>query len=88
MNLASCHWLSAILLAVLALLPSSASAGMTPEEVKAFEAYKAKADQGHAQAQYNLGTCYLDGIGVAKDQVEAVKWHRKAADHGYAAAQY
>jgi len=69
-------------------MPSLAPAAMTPEEAKAFEGFKAKADQGYAQAQYNLGTCYLDGIGVAKDLVEAVKWHRKAADQGHAPAQY
>ncbi len=79
MNLASRHWLSAILLAVLALLPSSASAGMTPEEVKAFEAYKAKADQGHAQAQYVLGLCYENGDDVVKDQVGPIIWPHKTA---------
>jgi hypothetical protein len=35
MNPAPRPWLSAILLAVLALLPSSAAAGMAPEELKA-----------------------------------------------------
>ena len=87
MNLASRHWLSAMLLALLAFLPWSASAGMTPEEVKAFEGYKAKAEKGDAEAQYNLGLCYFYGTGVAKDEVEAVKWFRKAADLGYAKAQ-
>lgn len=87
MNLAARHWLSSILLAVLALLPSSASAGMTPEEVKEFEGYKAKAEKGDANAQCILGYCYDSGIGVAKDEVEAVKWYRKAADQGNAQAQ-
>jgi hypothetical protein len=87
-NLAPRPWLSAILLALLAFLPWSASAGMTPEEVKAFEGYKAKVEKGDASAQFSLGTCYLDGAGVAKDQVEAVTWYRKAADQGYAQAQF
>ena len=46
-----------------------------------------KAEQGDAQAQYNLGECYADGAGVAKDVAEAVKWYRKAAEQGHAPAQ-
>ena len=76
-----------MLLALLAFLPWSASAGMTPEEVKAFEGYKAKAEKGDAEAQYNLGLCYFYGTGVAKDEVEAVKWYRKAAEQGDAKGQ-
>ena len=80
-------WLSVVLLALLVFLPSSASAGMTPWEVKAFEGYKVKAEQGNAPAQYNLGDCYANGEGVAKDQVQAVSWWRKAAEKGHAKAQ-
>ena len=40
---------------------------------------RAKAEQGDAAAQYNIGICYKRGLGVAADQVEAVKWFRKAA---------
>jgi TPR repeat protein len=46
------------------------------------------AQQGDAKSQYNLGTRYYNGEGVAKDMVEAVKWFRKAADQGDAKAQY
>jgi TPR repeat protein len=88
MNLAHSKWLSAVLFTVLALLPWSASAGMTPEEVKAFEGFKVQAEKGDANAQSNLGHCYASGRGVAKDGVQAVKWYRKAADQGYAAAQF
>ena len=52
-----------------------------------FLAVEAKAKQGDAAAQYNLGVCYYNGIGVEKDYVEAVKWYRKAADQGRARAQ-
>ncbi|MEG1788385.1 MAG: SEL1-like repeat protein, partial [Kiritimatiellia bacterium] len=38
-------------------------------------------------AQYNLGTCYYSGVGVACDAAEAVKWFRKAAEQGHAAAK-
>jgi TPR repeat protein len=77
-----------MLLAVLALLPASAFAGLTPEEVKAFQGIKVKAEKGDPKAQFYLGFCYVDGFGVAKDKVEAVKWYRKAAEQGGVDAQY
>ncbi|WP_051908363.1 tetratricopeptide repeat protein [Candidatus Odyssella acanthamoebae] len=45
------------------------------------------AEQGHAEAQFNLGVMYEDGQGVTQDDAEAVKWYRKAADQGDADAQ-
>ena len=33
--------------------------------------YRKAAEQGHAEAQYNLGSCYDNGDGVAKDEIEA-----------------
>jgi len=53
-----------------------------------FDSFKAKAEQGDATAQYNVGVCYSFGTGVAKDEVEAVKWYRKSAEQGVATAQY
>ena len=49
--------------------------------------YRKAADQGYAEAQFNLGNSYSKGEGIPKDFAEAVKWYRKAADQGYAAAQ-
>ncbi len=45
------------------------------------------ADQGHANAQNNLGYMYANGEGVPENDAEAVKWYRKAADQGDANAQ-
>jgi TPR repeat protein len=81
-------WRSAILLAFLLLLPSSSFAGMSPEEVKAFESYRAKAMKGDPGAQHTLGFFYYSGEGVLKDYGQAVLWLRKAAEQGYAEAQY
>jgi len=50
--------------------------------------YRKAAEQGHADAQFYLGGCYLSGTGVAKDEAEAVDWFRKAAEQGNAYAQY
>ena len=46
------------------------------------------AEQGDAEAQFNLGRYYLFGKGVEKDEKEAVKWLRKSAEQGVAKAQY
>ena len=51
-------------------------------------ALRKKAEAGDAEAQYNLGECFLNGDGVAKDMAEAVKWWRKAAEQGAVWAQY
>ena len=53
-----------------------------------FQEYKASAEQGDAEAQFNLGFCYDDGRGVVKDYVEAVKWYRKGAGQNFAPAQF
>jgi TPR repeat protein len=74
------------LIGLLAL--SSAHAGMTPAEVKAFKDEMTKAEKGDATAQANLGWYYRAGQGVAKDPVQAAKWYRKAAEQGDASAQH
>ena len=45
---------------------------MTPEKVKEFEGYKAKAEKGDAKAQYALGVCYEQGLGVVVDFIQAL----------------
>lgn len=50
--------------------------------------YRRAAEQGYADAQYNLGVCYKNGTGTQKDEAEAVKWYRLAAEQGHADAQY
>lgn len=49
---------------------------------------KAAAEQGNAEAQWNLGFCYEWGKGVEQDSAEAVKWYRKAAEQGNTFAQF
>ena len=45
------------------------------------------AEQGNADAQFNLGLMYFEGEEVSQDDAEAVEWWRKAAEQGLAAAQ-
>ncbi len=54
----------------------------------ALREFRPLAEQGHAAAQYRLGTLYEYGRAVAQDDGEAVKWYRRAATKGIAAAQY
>ena len=70
------------------LLPTRAAAPKGVAVPGNFQEYKASAEQGDAEAQFNLGWCYDDGRGVAKDYAEAVKWYRQAAEQGHAEAQY
>ena len=45
------------------------------------------ADQGQADAQYNLGDLYDEGRGMPQDYAQAAAWPRKAAEQGDAVAQ-
>jgi TPR repeat protein len=61
--------------------------GVPENDAEAIKWYRKAADQGDADAQYNLGNWYANGRGVPENDVEAVKWYRKAADQGHAKAQ-
>ena len=52
-----------------------------------FEAIKARAETGDAEAQVSLGFIYGDGEGVAENDQEAVKWFRLAAEQGNVLSQ-
>ena len=45
--------------------------------------YRKAAEQNQDYAQYNLGVCYEEGLGVQESIDEAVKWYRKAAQQGH-----
>ena len=49
--------------------------------------WKQSAEEGDAEAQYKLGRCYANGLGVEIDMVEAVRWFTLAAEQGDAMAQ-
>ena len=51
-------------------------------------AVRAAAEQGDAQAQYQLGQCYEKGLGTAVDSAQAVQWYTRAAEQGDADAMY
>ena len=49
--------------------------------------YIETAEQGDAEAQYNLGMRYQNGDGFVKDAVKAVEWFRRAAEQENPMAQ-
>ena len=61
--------------------------GYSVDYGKAVEYFRKAAEQGNANAQYNLGWCYRNGRGVTQDYNESVRWYRKAAEQGDADAQ-
>jgi uncharacterized protein len=46
------------------------------------------AEQGNADAQFNLAAVYAQGLGVPQDDAQAFAWCRKAAEQGNASAQF
>lgn len=54
---------------------------------KAFERNTKAAEQGDADAQYQVGNAYDLGQGVAQDRKKAIEWYTKAAAQGHASAQ-
>uniref|UniRef100_UPI003567E3EB tetratricopeptide repeat protein n=1 Tax=Sneathiella sp. TaxID=1964365 RepID=UPI003567E3EB len=54
----------------------------------ALREWKPLAEQGDADAQYNLGVMYYNGTGVPQDYKQAVKWYTAAAEQGFANAQH
>ena len=78
-----------LLLAIAVILggPLLYSENAAPPTADQIARYRKAAEQGHTNAQVNLGHCYFIGNGVPKDSSEAAKWLRKAAEQGDAIAQ-
>jgi TPR repeat protein len=88
---------SALLSALFASLVSSSAVAGFEEGIAAYQAnnlplaykeFRAAAENGHIDSQFNLALMYEKGIGVSKDEKEAIVWYRKSAEQGNAYAQY
>ncbi len=55
------------------------AAGIKPDIREAAKWFRKAADQGHPEAQYNLGLAYANGQGVAQDNIQALMWMNLAA---------
>lgn len=54
---------------------------------QAYALFTPLAEQGHAQAQFNLALMYHGGLGVKPNEREAVYWYQQAAANGSREAQ-
>lgn len=65
-------------------LVGAPEASLPQSDLDAFRWAHRAANAGHIKAQYMLGHCYENGIGVAEpDLKEARQWYRRSAEQGY-----
>ena len=69
-------------------IKNASSADQEQKDKERFQLLSAKAAQGNADAQSDLGLMYADGQGTPQDYAEGVRLFRKAAEQGYAEAQF
>ena len=80
-------FIRALLLLLLAPATQAANPPHTNTPPSQFEAIRARAQKGDAEAMLSLAAMYANGDGVPKDLRQAARLHRKAADRGVARAQ-
>ena len=71
--------LAAVLIGISALVPSTHLHAQQPLADLTLDELRALAEQGDADAQFNLGVMYANGEGVSQDYVEAHMWYNLAA---------
>jgi uncharacterized protein len=85
------------LLLVFAVLGCSASphtfdeglaAAKSGDYATALTMWKPLAEHGNADAQFNVGYLYANGLGTPPDQAAAKQWYEKAAKQDHASAAY
>jgi TPR repeat protein len=69
-------------------LPQKVLAVSSDEGITSFQLYQPKANQGDADAQFNLALLNYHGVGTPQDTRYAIYWYTKAAEQGHANAQY
>jgi TPR repeat protein len=55
---------------------------------RAFQEWKAAAEKGDAESQFDLGLLYAQGLGVHRDLTQAERWYRLSATQGNAEAEF
>jgi len=72
----------------LAAIYTAGHANVTPNYDRAAYWFERAAENGVANARYNLGVLYHQGLGVEQNIETALEWYRKAAQLGHPEAQY
>jgi TPR repeat protein len=65
-----------------------AGQGVSKDIAEAVRWYQFAAEQGAADAQFNVGIAYRSGLGVLQDAAEAGRWFRLSAEQGVSVAQF
>ena len=60
--------------------------GLKKNEKRAVQYYEKSAALGHAEAQYNLGSCFRSGTGAKMDKKKALKYFTQSSEQGNAEA--
>jgi len=61
---------------------------MADQNTFAIDELQQKANDGDAQAQFDLALCYANGTAIEKNKELAFDWHKKAAEQGHVNAQF
>jgi TPR repeat protein len=61
--------------------------GTEPDPQQGAQYLKQSAEAGFADAQYELGNCYLKGEGVEQNDELAMQWYQTSAENGNENAQ-
>lgn len=61
--------------------------GTMNEHSRAIPLFKEAAQSGQPYAEYGLGCCYQDGLGVEKNLEIALSWFKRSVEHGFPEAQ-
>ena len=64
-------------------LTGNDSLGIYMNKEKGVELIRRAAEQGNSTAQYWLGVCYEEGLGVSPDSEQAQYWKNLAIQNGY-----
>ncbi|MHA1563854.1 MAG: SPOR domain-containing protein, partial [Alphaproteobacteria bacterium] len=68
--------------------PNATDAYLAGDFETALALWRGAANNGNAEAKYNIGVLYARGDGVDRDNAKALKWYRRAAESGSTNAQY
>ena len=80
-----------IAISALAWATSAAAQQQAPSDAEAAQVLKSArplAENGNANAQYNMGVLYDEGYGVEQDYAQARDWYEKAAAQNYSKAEH
>jgi TPR repeat protein len=54
---------------------------------QALKWFRKAAESGNADAEFNIGSMYQQGMGVPENMPEAIEWYKRANTHGQVQAR-